>query len=554
MERDPTYTISTASLQQIRSWITHGIALDMISPPAAVDFSNTFSVTENGDLVRRRLSEYIDFGAVKPLPPDHPLPFGVQPLHVITRPDRKPRLVIDLSRNLNDHLEYVYFQYSSTREAMERSYPGCWYSKLDLSNCFLSFPLHPTVLPHFIFRFEGALYQFVRMPFGLSSAPRICTELLSVVRYRMHMLGMDDLVRYLDDFLFINDCEAAGRQSIMAAESVFDSFGLVVNPDKTEGPSQRIAFLGVQFDSVAQTIACTPERIEELIALLEAPLAHPDGKIRLTQLQSLIGKLQFATQVLPGFRPWTHRLQSAAKERERSLQNKPEGSERRNHFQRQNATVRFGRGLRADAHFWLRYLRQWNGRQLWRSAQSAPFIFASDASLDGFGFYLESVPFANATLPWPQRLQVGSGYIGVYSPDDATLHRDSGQMTWCELFAVYAALVTWGEVLSNCCVLFLMDNSTDVGVLNKQSTRSDRLAGLLREIYLVALQHNISIYARHRPGVDNVLADFLSRPAHYNAASSPIEAWRIAHPDRTSALRDVYVVYSQQFVSRFVGL
>jgi hypothetical protein len=87
----------------------------------------------------------------------------VQPLHVIIKPGKKPRLVIDLSRNLNDHLRHERFRYASVLDTIERSFPGCWYGKLDLSNCFLSFPLHLSVLPHFIFRFEGQLYQFLRM-------------------------------------------------------------------------------------------------------------------------------------------------------------------------------------------------------------------------------------------------------------------------------------------------------------------------------------------------------------------------------------------------------
>ena len=149
-------------LPQITEWITSGVQLDLVTVPPPVTYSNTLSVLHNADLVRTRLHEYIEFGAVVRLPDDAICPFGIQPLHVIIKPDKKPRLVIDLSRNLNSHLQYEYFSYSSVRDAAELSTPGCWYGKLDLSNCFLSFPLHPTARPHFIFRFDGQLYQFVR--------------------------------------------------------------------------------------------------------------------------------------------------------------------------------------------------------------------------------------------------------------------------------------------------------------------------------------------------------------------------------------------------------
>ena len=256
--------------------------------------------------MRTRLREYIDFGAVSPLPPDTHCPFGVQPLHVIIKPDKKPRLVIDLSRNLNDHLRYEYFSYSSVRDATELSTPSCWFSKLDLSNCFLSFPLHPSAQPHFVFRFDGRLYQFVRMPFGLASAPRVCTLLLSVVAHKLTLSGIQRLIRYLDDFLFIAHSREAMTAILHAAQQLFSDFGLVVNTDKTEGPAQQISFLGIQLDSVAQTLSCTATRLTEIRSLLRSALSS--HKIRLSFLASLIGKLQFAATVLPGARPFVRRM------------------------------------------------------------------------------------------------------------------------------------------------------------------------------------------------------------------------------------------------------
>ena len=542
MDRDPKCPLPPATLQRVRAWITYGVSLDILTPPANVDHDNTPAIDANADAVRQRIVEYTAFGAITALPATYPTPFGVQPLHLILKDGRKPRIVIDLSRNLNDHLAYEYFSYASVTDAMELSSPGCWYSKLDLSNCFLSFPLHPSVLPHFIFRFEGQLYQFVRMPFGLSSAPRICTEMLAVVAYSMGLKGVAALVRYLDDFLFVEQDKEAGHQSLSVAIADFDAFGLVVNPDKTEGPSQSITFLGVLFDSTTQTVACIPERVEELLRLLAEPITLPT--YRLTALESLIGKLQFAAQVLPGFRPFTFRLQRVLKQRLASILKK-RGGPRRHEYARRRALVRIDAGFHADVNFWLSHLRRWNGSERWRSARSAPFVIATDASLGGFGFYLEAaLPAADITL-WPAHLRIGTGFMGVYSPEDSHLHASSSQMTWCEMFAVLAALTTYADVLRNTCVLFLVDNLSDVHILNRQATRSERLAGLLRAVYLLAMEHNISISTRHRPGVENVLADFLSRPEHHSHPDV-VTAIHAAHPTLTHMLHSVSVIHSQQ--------
>ena len=604
-----------AHLQRIRSWIAEGVTLDLVSTPECVDHENTFSVSQEEDAVRLRIEEYIAFGAIVPLPDDHPLPFGIQPLHVIIKECKKPRLVIDLSRNLNDNLAYEYFSYASVRDAVEMASPQCWFSKLDLSNCFLSFPLHPSAWPHFIFRFDGRLHQFTHLPFGLASAPLICTELLSVVAFRISREATERNLRFLDDILLITQDEQSGQAALCAAQRIIDEFGLAVNTAKTEGPAQRLAFLGILLDSRAQTLSCTPERLVELRSLLDGALASTT--IRLTALMSLIGKLQFAVQVLSGARPFTRRLidlctrRTAALDRQATRSTDGVATLRRRHFAAKRASVRTDSGFRADIRFWQKHLLNWDGTQRWRSAQSAPIVFASDASLTGFGFYLESAPTASvqwsrstpsspasvqksttptasvqwasslpplpdqgwsplraasvqrlsqssaasvqrSTLPssasyqWPSHLRVGSGFCGTWSRTDAHLYSTSGQMTWCELFAVYAALFTYRTVLCHCCALFWLDNQSDVHVLNRQATRSPRLAGLLREIYTITVENNISLYARHRPGVDNVLADFLSRP-ELHGSTDIVCAWAMAHPSMSSRLSVVSNVYSQQF-------
>ena len=545
------------NLQRIANWIASGVTLDMEATPLAEEYDNTPSVRLNADVVRSRLREYMDFGAVILLPQGTDCPLGVQPLHVIIKPDRKPRLVIDLSRNLNTFLRYEYFSYSSVRDATELSSQGCWYGKLDLSNCFLSFPLHPSAQPHFIFRFEGQLYQFVCMPFGLASAPRVCTQLLSVVAHRLAMSGVQHVVRYLDDFLFISHSERSMTAILGTAQQLFSDFGLVVNTDKTEGPAQQISFLGIQLDSLAQTMSCTPARLAELSALLGSALA--EQKIRLSFLATLIGKLQFAATVLPGARPFVRRMLDLQQQHNRRVGSHHRrdstvpgsATSRRLHFSLQHSCVYTDHGFRADARFWLAHIHQWNGTAKWRSAQAAPFCIASDASLTGFGFYLESAPAHIDTSHWPPGVRVGTGYSGLYSDNHRHLHADSGQMTWCELFAVYAALLTYRTVLRHSCVLFFVDNETDVHILNRQATRSARLAGLLREIYSISLSDNISIYARHRSGVDNVLADYLSRP-ELHGHTHIVSRWQQTYPHMSGLLSRVCVVSSNSFIRQRV--
>ena len=418
-------------------------------------------------------------------------------------------------------------------DAVEASHPGCWYGKVDLSNCFLSFPLHPSVRKYFCFRFEGELYQFTHVPFGLSTAPRVCTQLLSVVQFALAEAGITD-VRYLDDFFLIAKTEKDMTRDLHLAQSVIRQFGLVVNQEKTEGPSQRLSFLGVLLDSVSQTVSCTPERVEELTTLLRSLLRQ--RVITRGHTASLIGKLSFAAQVLPGARPFMRRMLDTL---------------RLCKSRRHSAPVRIDPGFREDVRFWVQQLHLWNGRQQWRGSRASPFVFASDASLSGFGFYLESTPTPPSgtvdSAAWPQHLRVGAAFSGSYAPEHAHLHGSHTQIAWCELLAVVACASTYAPLLAGQSMLFLVDNSADVHIINRQATRSKALAGLLRQLYALACKHNISIRAEHRPGVDNTLADFLSRAELHG--DDHLARWAAAHPSAAARLSSVSLVSSKLYVS-----
>ena len=280
------------TLDEIERHIRNGIdiSLDLLSPPPSIRFENTTTVDQHFDEVQARISEYISIGAVVAMPAFDTPPLMVQPLHVILKPNKKPRLVIDLSRNLNELIPHRDFHYTSIQDAVKLSYPGCFYSKLDISNCFLSFPLHENSYKYFVFRFHGKYYQFVRLPFGLSSAPRICTILLSVVQFVLERHHRLSLVRYLDDFLNVSKSSELASQHLSTAIRVLQQFGLVVNASKTEGPSTCIQFLGINIDSISRTLSISEQRIAEMNELLMLHISTPSSTaVKVVEILSFIG-------------------------------------------------------------------------------------------------------------------------------------------------------------------------------------------------------------------------------------------------------------------------
>jgi hypothetical protein len=53
--------------------------------------------------------------------------------------------------------------------------PGDWAVSMDLKDAYFHIPIHPDYQKYLRFQFEGQIYQFQALPFGLASAPLIFT-------------------------------------------------------------------------------------------------------------------------------------------------------------------------------------------------------------------------------------------------------------------------------------------------------------------------------------------------------------------------------------------
>ena len=80
-----------------------------------------------------------------------------------------------------------------------------------------------------------------------------------------------------------------------------------------------------------------------------------------------------------------------------------------------------------------------------------------------------------------------------------------------ELFPIYAALMTWGQELSNMKVRFMSDNQATVTIINKQTSSCPLIMKMVRKIVMLCLLLNILFTASYIEGCNNNIADSLSR-------------------------------------------
>ena len=95
--------------------------------------------------------------------------------------------------------------------------------------------------------------------------------------------------------------------NIMAVfKLAFDQTGMPISPDKLEGPTQVIEFLGLTTDSRQMVARIPRDKIQDITIILITVIKK--YKATAAELESLAGKLNFIAKVVPAGRSFTKRV------------------------------------------------------------------------------------------------------------------------------------------------------------------------------------------------------------------------------------------------------
>ena len=249
--------------------------------------------------------------------------------------------------------------------------------------------------------------------------------------------------------------------------------GVQVKPEKHTSPTTGITFLGIEQDTVAQIARVPQDKLSPLFADLHK--FHSRHKCTKQELLSLIGRLSFAAKVIPAGRMFLRRLIEASTT-VTSL-----------HYH-----LHITKPIRADLDWWLTFASQWNGKAFFLDHDWTPspaFQLFTDASQLGYGCY------------WR-----GHWLYGPWSRQQAA--RD---IQWKELFAILVAATTWASHWRRKRLLVHCDNQTVVDICRTGTLKNTDLMRLICTLFFMAARHNFTLLINHIPGVDNSVADALSR-------------------------------------------
>ena len=98
-----------------------------------------------------------------------------------------------------------------------------------------------------------------------------------------------------------------------------------------------------------------------------------------------------------------------------------------------------------------------------------------------------------------------------------------------ELFPIFTLVSLFAKNLKGERVLILCDNQPIVHTINNLTTKNKKVMCLIRMLMICLLKNNITLFAKHIPGKQNVVSDFLSRQQasipflkHHALSPSPI--------------------------------
>lgn len=395
---------------------------------------------------------------------------------LVKKPDGSNRFILNLKK-LNNFIIAPHFKLEDYRTALKLITPNCYLTNIDLKDAYFLLPIANLYKKYLRFRFQGALYEFNCLPFGLNIAPFLFTKLFKPIVKILRKKGVICVV-YLDDILIIGQTETECMNSTKITVNLLEQLGFMLNLKKSSlKPQQSIKFLGFVYDTLTMTISLPYEKIKNIKRCIQEFLKKKGCTIR--DLARLIGRLVAAC---PATRYGFIHTKSLEKIKHSSL--------RRKH-KNYNKKIIIPQSVRYELKWWQRNIG--NGQSI-KPENFALEIF-SDASKIAWGAYC-----------------LGQKCHGFWDHSEQDMH-----INFLEIRAAFYALKCFAKVESNVRILLRIDNQTAISCINRGgSVKFQSLNQATVELWQWCEAKGISVFAAYIASTENVEADEQSRSVTIN--------------------------------------
>lgn len=498
------------SMSLLRDFKVQKEVLQVKNHRGAVEFPND---------MEKYLVKELTKGAI--IGPFHVNPFDhgiiLSPLNTVPKKDStERRIILDLSsaggtgvnefidkdNYLGEPVSLTYPRVDDLVLLIKKKGSGSHLFKRDLARAYRQIPIDIGDTFLVGFAWNGHIFFDIVLSMGLRSAAQICQRLTNAIAYIYRSLGFD-IINYLDDFAGVESPELSAK-AFLELQNVLASCGIEESEHKAVGPSTRMEFLGIICDSVKMTLEISIERLTEIDLILLEWVGKEFASKR--EIQSLVGKLNFVGCCVRPGRVFISRILNWLRYIYQDVK-KSEVPEL----------------VKKDILWWKKFLPLYNGvsMMLIEEWSKPDEIFSSDACMTGCGGMFKE------------------HFFHVEFPD--AIVNEQLHINALEMLTVVVCLKLWGTKLRGKRIIIKCDNQVTVTVINTGKSRNQFLQSCLREICFVAAINEFELRAVHIAGVDNRLADMLSRwHLHSNYAKTFFEETKYIHLEEFEVTNELF--------------
>ena len=231
---------------------------------------------------------------------------------------------------------------------------NCWMWKRDLARYFLQIPLCPAEYNKVGFIWRGIFFFFIALAFGLRHSGLQGQKLTSAVSWVHGQSGLEtaevklyNCLNYSDDLGGVERLFERSLESFLKLGLLLEDLGLKESLKKAVAPSQKMVYLGVEFDTRAMTMSVPADKLADLQEEIQRWVRKTT--VSKKDLQSLLGKMFWVSKVIQYSRPFMGRLLQLL----RTMASMGQSSK-----------VKFTQEARKDILWWSRYMATFNGVQM----------------------------------------------------------------------------------------------------------------------------------------------------------------------------------------------
>ena len=252
--QEPPITVSALAAATVTPPILFGKLSEDIKPIATK--SRRYSFPDK-IFIDKEINRMLKEGIIEP----SRSPWRAQVL-VVTNENHKKRLVVDYSQTINKFTDLDAFPLPNLSELVEKISSYNVFSTIDLKSAYHLIPILEKEKKFTAFEASGKLYQFNRIPFGVTNGVSAFVRVLNEI---IESEGLNDTVAYLDDITVCGKTQALHDENLNNFMNVVKKYNLTINYDKCSFNQTTIDVLGYRITN--GTLRPDPNRLSSLLDL-----------------------------------------------------------------------------------------------------------------------------------------------------------------------------------------------------------------------------------------------------------------------------------------------